>query len=137
MQPQISQESVWLKRRHGLFNTLADLQNEDSSITLGMEIFTIHLLKKIRKISHIPTSVLEFLFNNVAGLQACNFIKKRLQHRSTIKSSLMYQNEIENLCAHFKTTKPSVKHYFPCVKCNLTERNSNVWEGLESTQRMH
>ena len=25
--------------------------------------------------------VLEFLFNKVAGLNACNFIKKRLQHR--------------------------------------------------------
>ena len=27
------------------------------------------------------TLVLKFLFNKVAGLQTCNFIKKRLQHR--------------------------------------------------------
>ena len=25
--------------------------------------------------------MLEFLFNKIAGLKACNFIKKRLQHR--------------------------------------------------------
>ena len=30
---------------------------------------------------HRKTSVLESLFNKVAGLQACNFIKKRYQHR--------------------------------------------------------
>ena len=28
---------------------------------------------------HGKLPMLEFLFNNVAGLQACNFIKKRLQ----------------------------------------------------------
>ena len=31
---------------------------------------------------HRKTSVLESLFNKAAGLQACNFTKKRLQHRS-------------------------------------------------------
>ena len=30
---------------------------------------------------HRRTSVLESLFNKVRGIQACNFIKKRLQHR--------------------------------------------------------
>ena len=35
--------------------------------------------KNFRKF-HRKTPVLESLFNNVAGLQACNFIKKRLQH---------------------------------------------------------
>ena len=30
---------------------------------------------------HKKISMLEFLFNKVTGLQACNFIKKRLQHR--------------------------------------------------------
>ena len=29
----------------------------------------------------MKTSVLESLFNNIAGLKACNFIKKRLQHK--------------------------------------------------------
>ena len=28
--------------------------------------------------------VLEFFFNKVAGMKACNFIKKRLQHRSPV-----------------------------------------------------
>ena len=35
---------------------------------------------KFRNI-HRKTLVLESLFNNVAGLQGCNFLKKRLQHR--------------------------------------------------------
>ena len=30
---------------------------------------------------HRNTPVLESLFNKVAGLSACNFVKKRLQHR--------------------------------------------------------
>ena len=34
---------------------------------------------KFRKF-HWKTSVLESIFNKVAGLKACNFIKKRLQH---------------------------------------------------------
>ena len=36
--------------------------------------------KKFRKF-HRKTAVLESLFNKVAGLKTCNFIKKRLQHR--------------------------------------------------------
>ena len=36
--------------------------------------------QKFRNI-HRKTPVLESLFNKVAGLQVCNFIKKRLQHR--------------------------------------------------------
>ena len=35
---------------------------------------------KVRNI-HRKTSVLESLFNKFIGLQACNFTKKRLQHR--------------------------------------------------------
>ena len=37
-------------------------------------------LKNFRKI-HRETPLLESLFNKVVSLQACNFIKKRLQHR--------------------------------------------------------
>ena len=33
---------------------------------------------------HRKIPVLESLFNKVAGLQACNFIKKRLQLRSSL-----------------------------------------------------
>ena len=36
--------------------------------------------QKYRKF-HRKTPVLESLFNNIAGLQACDFIKKILQHR--------------------------------------------------------
>ena len=38
------------------------------------------VLKKFHNI-HRKTPVLESLFSKVAGLKACNFIKKRLQHR--------------------------------------------------------
>ena len=37
--------------------------------------------KAVLKNYGIFTTVLESLFNKVKGLQACNFIKKRLQHR--------------------------------------------------------
>ena len=40
----------------------------------------IKFSEKFRNI-HRKTSVLESLFNKVTGLQACNFTKKRLQHR--------------------------------------------------------
>ena len=36
--------------------------------------------QKFRKF-HRKTPVLESLFNKAAGLKACNFIKKRLEHR--------------------------------------------------------
>ena len=36
--------------------------------------------QKFRKF-HMKTSLLESLLNKVAGIQVCNFIKKRLQHR--------------------------------------------------------
>ena len=39
-----------------------------------------HCSSQFRNIRR-KTLVLESLFNNVAGLKACNFIKKRLQHR--------------------------------------------------------
>ena len=42
--------------------------------------FTIHFLKNIANFCR-KTPVLESLFNKVAGLRACIFIKKRLQHR--------------------------------------------------------
>ena len=38
------------------------------------------VLKKIRNI-HRKTPVLESLFNKLACLKACKFVKKRLQHR--------------------------------------------------------
>ena len=38
------------------------------------------LVSKIRNI-YKKTPVLESLFNKVSGLEACNFIKKRLQYR--------------------------------------------------------
>ena len=41
--------------------------------------FKIGVLKNFAKSQKTP--VLEFLFNKVADLKACNFIKKRLRHR--------------------------------------------------------
>ena len=43
-------------------------------------LFKIVVLKNFCKF-HRKTSVLEYLFNEVAGLKAYNAIKKRLQHR--------------------------------------------------------
>ena len=39
-------------------------------------------------------AVLESLFNNAAGLTACNFIKKRLQHRcyTVVKLAKFYEH---------------------------------------------
>ena len=63
-----------------------------------MDIFQVYFLisgyeqkqppEVLRKVQHFQfrkfyrnTSVLESLFNNVAGFQACNVIKKGLEHR--------------------------------------------------------
>ena len=40
--------------------------------------FKISVLKNL---FHFKTSMVEFLFNKVAALKACNFIKKKLQHK--------------------------------------------------------
>ena len=42
--------------------------------------FKISALKKFRKF-HSKTPVLESVFDEIAGLKACNFAKKKLQHR--------------------------------------------------------
>ena len=42
--------------------------------------FKMDILKYFRNI-HRKTTVLDSLFNKIAGLQACNFSKKSLQHR--------------------------------------------------------
>ena len=42
--------------------------------------FKTGVLKNL-EISHRKTPVSESIFNKVAGLKACNFIKKRLEHR--------------------------------------------------------
>ena len=57
------------------------------------------VLLKIWQISE-ETPVLESLFNRVAGLKACNFIKKRLQHRRfPAKSAEFVRTPIsKNIC---------------------------------------
>ena len=44
------------------------------------KLFSNRCFLKLRKI-HVKTSLLELLFNNVTGLKAWNFIKKRLRYR--------------------------------------------------------
>ena len=41
--------------------------------------FKISILKKFLKL-YSKTSVVEFLFNKVATLKGCNFVKKKLRH---------------------------------------------------------
>ena len=45
------------------------------------DVLSKRLFLKISQYSQENTCVLEFLFNIVAGLKACNFVKKRPQHR--------------------------------------------------------
>ena len=49
----------------------------------------------LKNFVHSTVPVLEFLFNKVAGLQVCNFIEKRLQHR----------------CFHVKFTKSLIASF--------------------------
>ena len=61
--------------------------NKLTSLYCGRTVRSSHLRCSIKKLfwktSHYPqeTPVLEFLFKKVAGLKACNFIKKLPQHR--------------------------------------------------------
>ena len=52
-------------------------------------------------------AMLEFLFNKVAGLQACNFIKKRLQHRcfsvkftKSLRASFLQNTSVGCFCKY-------------------------------------
>ena len=53
--------------------------------------------KKFRNI-HRKTSVLKSLFNKVASLQACNFIKTRLQHRCFPVNIAARTSILKNIC---------------------------------------
>ena len=53
---------------------------ETNRSSLSQMFFKIGVLKKCCKF-HRKTSVLQYLFNEVAVLKTCNVIKKRLQHR--------------------------------------------------------
>ena len=63
-------------------NTLHSVSHQASEIHSEAVVrrSSVKWVNKIRKI-HRKTSVLQPLFNKVAGVQACNFIKKRLKHR--------------------------------------------------------
>ena len=78
-----------MKARSQIRNTLADFtvlrwncQKQQPEV-----FFKKAVLKKFTIFhSSQATSVLEPLFKNVAGLKACKFIKKRLQHRCSLVS---------------------------------------------------
>ena len=57
--------------------------NDLVTVNLYKQPFADVLHGVIKIVCNIPrkTPVLESLFNKVAGLKACNFIKKRFQHR--------------------------------------------------------
>ena len=64
------------RKRPLAWNGLIKIRNRSSHQRCSAK----KVLLKISQVSQ-ESSVLEFLFNKVAGLQACNFIKKKLQHR--------------------------------------------------------
>ena len=63
------------------------------------EMFCKKGVLKFRKF-YRKTPVLESIFNNISGLQSCNFIKKRLQHRCfPIKFAKFLRTPIlKNIC---------------------------------------
>ena len=85
----------------------------DKSLKQSPELFCKkRSSEKFRKI-HRKILVLEPLFNKVARLQACSFIKKRLQHRcfhvdfakflrTTILNSICERMRIHNPVAHIR-----------------------------------
>ena len=74
------------------------------SSRLELELFT-----GLRRIDR-KTSVLESLFNKVAGLQICNFIKKRLQSRCFLVNFAKFLPISKNICERLL---PHLKYYTP------------------------
>ena len=74
------------------------------------ETVTGGVLKK-GVLKNFKTPTLESLFDKVVGLQACNFIKKKIQHKSfSVKLAKFLRTPIfksicERLLRHTKTTK--------------------------------
>ena len=64
------------------------------------EAFCKKRFSKIFRKFHRKTPVLESLFNKVAGLQGCNFIRKRLQHRGfPVKFAKFFRTPtLKNIC---------------------------------------
>ena len=58
------------------------------------------------------TPVLESIFNKVAGLKACNFIKKRLQHRCfPVKfAKFLRTPTLKNICERLFPTAVNLKY---------------------------
>ena len=62
--------------------------------------------------------MLESLFNEITGLQACNFIKKRLQHRcfpmkfAKFSRTLILKNMCERLLLYFLISIPVLSNIF-------------------------
>ena len=76
-----------MKARSQIRNTLADFTvlRWDCQKQQPEVFFKKAVLKKFTIFhSSQETPVLEPLFKNVAGLKACKFIKKRLQHRCSL-----------------------------------------------------
>ena len=72
---------------------------------------------------HSAVPVLEFLFNKVAGLQVCNFIEKRLQHR----------------CFHVKFTKSLIASFLqnPSGGCFWKYLMNSVFIAYENDEWYH
>ena len=99
------------RKRPLAWNGLIKIRNRSSHQRCSAK----KVLLKISQVSQ-ESSVLEFLFNKVAGLQACNFIKKKLQHRFSCK-----------ICEIFKTTyfeETSMKDCFSSKGHNRMNQNT-------------
>ena len=78
-------------------------------------------IKNLRKF-HTKAPALECLFNKVAGLKACNVIKKRLQRRSfLVKFSKNLKTPIlKNICERVKA--PQKNKSIACLRKTVVRR---------------
>ena len=81
------------------------------------KLFSNRCFLKLRKI-HVKTSLLELLFNNVTGLKAWNFIKKRLRYRrislwifSNFSKNFIYRATPDDCSCWFLRSNQSFIHW--------------------------
>ena len=97
--------------------------------------------EKIRKF-HRKTPVLESLFNKVAGLRVCNFIKTRLQHSffpvkfSNFLRTPTLKNIWERLLLQMPNCKKVINPFLANVSCLIPPENTRKPEVFCCLQRV-
>ena len=75
------------------------------------------------------TLVLESIFNKVAGLQACNFIKKRLQHSCfPVKfAKLLRTPNLKNICERLLLCRPAILAFHLDIKGKSVGQHATIY----------